>query len=179
MDYQFVLYLDQEFTPNITDEVYNFYLTLNFTGFFQEAGLWLNPNMTICQRGRYLDPFDLCNVLKLENVVEIGYITEYPKNRFDPPVGERQMHFWSISFVIKNLPSPNFVKKAGTNFKPINVTITNGPGKGIGQIVAETSFNVTLEPGIIIDMGTIFNEGTFPGTDDACFTMETYFAPEL
>ena len=45
--------------------------------------MWLTPEAIVCQAGRYIDPFDLCNVLTLENIVEIGYISSYPTNRYD------------------------------------------------------------------------------------------------
>jgi hypothetical protein len=62
-------------------------------------------------------------VFTKENIIEIGSMSEYPKNRYDSPGALPVYDFWSASFVIKYLPTPDFVVD---NFPPIVVTFMRG-----------------------------------------------------
>ena len=152
-DYAFSFYMDQQF---LTGNGYNFYASVNFTDFFQSAKLWLTPEQILCQAGRYLDPLEICNVLILENIVEIGVFQNYPTNRFDVANSSTGplYQFWSASFVIKNLQNPDFVNP---DFPPISVTFYNGAGKGIGAVASSALFYFVPTPAIIIDLGVVFD----------------------
>ena len=149
-------------------------MSINFTDFFQESNLYLTHEQILCEGGRYFDPLDLCIVLDRENIIEIGSITEYPLNRLDvKDVTLPFYQFWQASFVIKNLPTPDFTKEG---FKPLNVTFVNGQGKGNGKTMSNALFYPEITPGIIADMGTVFYEGDDTSTG---FEMATYFVPEI
>ena len=47
-DYQFSFYMDQNYTKLYITEEINFYVSLNFTEFFEAAGLWLTHEQILC-----------------------------------------------------------------------------------------------------------------------------------
>ena len=73
---------------------------------------------------------EICNVIKFENIIEVGYIREYPVNVEDyPDLGFPDefvcYNFYNGAFVIKNLPTPFFLRD---EYPAINVEFWTGNG---------------------------------------------------
>lgn len=85
----------------------------------------------------------MCNVIKGENIVEIGYIREYPLVRVDEPNGDICLLFYSGAFTIKNLPTPYHVPK---DPPPINVIFINGTQQAAGDVLFAGDFYAEIQP---------------------------------
>lgn len=122
-----------------------------------------------------------CNFIKQENIIEIGILQNYTEVRVDTLTkiaGQDDFYFdfFAISFTIRNMPTPFWVKD---NYPLIKMAIYNGTGLGLGTMMSYTNFTVQMTPGEIFDLGVVFKNEIVPSIDPVkpIKVVDTYFRP--
>ena len=115
-----------------------------------------------------------CLFVKNENIVELGFVREYGRNRLDLADGYFFYEFWAASAIIKNIPTPYFIN---TDSPPIVMSLINGTGRGEGNVMGVVEFYLgdNLKPAKIQQMGVAFNEAVYD--NKVVKTLDTFFVP--
>jgi hypothetical protein len=118
-----------------------------------------------------------CVFIRYENIVEVGFLSKYTENKVDIIGTDNFFYdFFAISFTIKNLPTPFFVKDS---YPLIKMTAYNGTGFGYGNMLSYTNFTVAkVTPNIVSDLGVVFKQDLVPDiSSEPILVLDTYFAP--
>lgn len=100
-------------------------------------------------------------VIYAENLVEVGYIRDYRKQRVDFPNGDFCDMFYRGAFTIRNLPTPYAV---WDEYPPLKIVFYEGSG---GEeyyedtLIASTTADVKFSAAPVINFGTVLSKALF------------------
>lgn len=127
-----------------------------------------------------------CWVIKYENIVEVGFLREYGRNRIDNDEGFFY-EFYAAAIIIKNLPTPYKLGTEDDPFMPIKMRLINGTGlqkmdtleeRVDGPPIISTNFYIEdIEPANLQEIGAQFTETLYNG--EVVKVVDTYFVPEV
>ena len=136
--------------------------------------LFWNEYQIQCEAQKYVH-IEHCLFLKYENIVEVGFLRNYTQIRIDVPGSDNFFYdFWAISFTIKNLATPYFVKDS---YPLIKMGMYNGSGIGWGDLIGYTNFTVETSPSFVDNVGVTFDNDFLPDNVTSSKVMDTFFAP--
>ncbi len=88
-----------------------------------------------------------------DSVIEIGSVYNYKLNQAD----DNNYYLWAVGFVIKNLPTPNYLNKP---FPPIIINFfnyTDNNGEITRKFVCSGEFKLSVELNYLVDFGVLFD----------------------